>query len=153
MIYHVAYPNPSLRPKDRVCRCGVDSETDRKGLLSQLYEEYPDHTEDLKHASIWKVIRLSLNHPMLCLQQAPQAIDLELKKADACDESLQKVYEWIGNIGEDSEILRGDCIVEYFPDGPHDRALRQVDIVVITPESMSLYATPNRSFNRQFCSY
>ena len=56
-IYVVAYPHPSLRPRHRVSICEVDSQTFMKGLRSQLYEEYPDHIEDLKRATFWKVSR------------------------------------------------------------------------------------------------
>jgi len=54
-MYRVAYPHPSLHPLDRVSACSVGPETHRRTLLSQLYEAYPDHTEDLKRATLWKV--------------------------------------------------------------------------------------------------
>jgi len=69
MAYHVAYPALSLRPKDRVCGCDIEPKTYRKGLVSQLCEEYPDHTDDLNRASLWKVIRLSANHLMSASNQ------------------------------------------------------------------------------------
>ncbi|KAF9644443.1 hypothetical protein BDM02DRAFT_3190581 [Thelephora ganbajun] len=115
-IYNVAYPNPSLDPLDRLCRCRVGSETDWMDLLSQLYDDYPKHTEDLKRATLWK------------------AIDLKLEKADVYNVSTQKVYDWIHNKDEGAMLPRGDPLVEYFPDGPHDQSLEQVDIVVVTPE-------------------
>ena len=55
--YIVAYPHPSIHELDRACACEVDSRTRRKGLLSQLYEEYPRLTEDLKEATLWRVSR------------------------------------------------------------------------------------------------
>ena len=54
-IYVVAYPHPSLNPRDRNCRCKIDSQTGTTDLRSELYEEYPDHIEDLKRATFWKV--------------------------------------------------------------------------------------------------
>ena len=56
--YIVAYPHPSLRPRQRACMCKVDSRTDMTDdLLSLLCERYPDHIEDLKRATFWKVSR------------------------------------------------------------------------------------------------
>jgi len=55
--YVVAYPHPSLRPRQRACKCKVDLQVGPIDLRSQLYEEYPDHTEDLKRATFWKVSR------------------------------------------------------------------------------------------------
>ena len=54
-MYRVAYPHPSLRPLHRVSACSVGRETYWRTLLSQLYEEYPKYTEDLKQATLWKV--------------------------------------------------------------------------------------------------
>ena len=65
MKYKVAYPNPSLRPADRLHLCNIDSQTNRRDILSQLCEKYPDHTKDLKHATFWKVGRLPAKNPML----------------------------------------------------------------------------------------
>ena len=50
-------PHPSLRPRQRVCVCDVDSHTGTIDLRSQLYEEYPGHTEDLEYATFWKASR------------------------------------------------------------------------------------------------
>ncbi|KAF9648791.1 hypothetical protein BDM02DRAFT_3114786 [Thelephora ganbajun] len=112
--YQVAYPNPSLRKQDRVCLYTVDSQSDIWYLLFQLYEKYPDHIEDLRRASLWKASGLS--------------------KAEASNDSMQNVYDWLLNKCkcEDPEILRS-TIVKSFPDGPHDQSLEQVDIVVVTP--------------------
>ncbi|KAF9643228.1 hypothetical protein BDM02DRAFT_1692222 [Thelephora ganbajun] len=118
-IYNVAYPNPSLDPLDRFCQCRVGSETDWTDLLSQLYDDYPGHTEDLKDATLWKVI------------------DPKLKKADLYNDSLQTVYDWIHNKDEGAMLPRDDPLVGSFPDGPHDQSLRQLDIVVVTPDSTS----------------
>jgi len=59
-IYVVAYPHPSLRPRQRACRCKVDPQTGTIDLRSQLYEEYSGYTEDLKDATFWKVSRCLL---------------------------------------------------------------------------------------------
>ncbi|KAF9642972.1 hypothetical protein BDM02DRAFT_3264279 [Thelephora ganbajun] len=112
--YQVVYPNPLLRKQDRVRLCSIDSQTDRRGLLSQLYEEYSGHTEDLERATLWKASGLS--------------------KAEASNDSMQNVYDWLLNKCkcEDPEILRS-TVVKSFPDGPHDQSLEQVDVVVVTP--------------------
>jgi len=57
-IYRVAYPHPFLEPEDRISICSIDPKTYRRNLLAQLYEEYPKHIEDLKKATIWKVLPL-----------------------------------------------------------------------------------------------
>ena len=61
MKYQVAYPNPSLRPQDRVRACSIGPDTWRAELLSQLNAEYPDHAEDLKYATFWKVLSVCLS--------------------------------------------------------------------------------------------
>ena len=53
-IYRVAYPNPKIRPMQRVCVCSVDSTTSYRQLCSQLCDEYPDYIEDLKRAIFYK---------------------------------------------------------------------------------------------------
>jgi len=55
--YIVAYPDPSLHSRDRVCPCEVGSKTFTKGILDQLCDQYPDHTQDLKRATLWGVSR------------------------------------------------------------------------------------------------
>jgi hypothetical protein len=52
-------------------------------------------------------------------------------------DSIQKVYDWIRGKNADAEIARDIAIVERFPSGPHEKSLKKVEIVVITPESMS----------------
>ena len=54
-IYRIAYPHPSLQFPLRTTVCDVDQKTFKKNPLSQLYEEFPDHSEDLKRATLWKV--------------------------------------------------------------------------------------------------
>ena len=54
-MYRIAYPHPTVHPQDRTSICGVDSKTFKKHILSQLHNEYPSHTEDLKRATLWKV--------------------------------------------------------------------------------------------------
>jgi len=59
--YIVAYPNSLVCRLRCTCEVQVDSLTRINGLLSQLRELYPNHTEDLKYASIYKVsCRLSI---------------------------------------------------------------------------------------------
>jgi len=55
--YLVAYPNSQIPSLKRVCEVKVDSRTSIDGLLSQLCLRYPDYTEDLKRAALWKVSR------------------------------------------------------------------------------------------------
>ena len=104
-----------------------------EGLLSQLCKRYPDHTEDLKRAILWKV-----NHchrlPDARIQLLSQADDLKI--ADVETKSTQKVNDWIRGKDEDAELGGARPIVGYFPDGPHDASQKLVDIVVTTPASM-----------------
>ncbi|KAF9779324.1 hypothetical protein BJ322DRAFT_1089798, partial [Thelephora terrestris] len=58
----------------------------------------------------------------------------DLSQADVCDGSTQKIYEWINRAAEDAQISRRDAIVESFPQGPHVKSLKMVDIVVVTPD-------------------
>jgi hypothetical protein len=53
--YNVAYPHSSVRPLDRICSYKIDLETYKEDILSKLCHSYPDHTEDLRRASLWKV--------------------------------------------------------------------------------------------------
>ena len=55
--YIVAYPHPSIRPLHRTCVCEVGSEACTADLLSQLCEQYPRYTEDLKRATLWRASR------------------------------------------------------------------------------------------------
>jgi hypothetical protein len=70
-------------------------------------------------------------------QSQLQANDLSLPEVH--DESTQKVYDWINRRDKDAEMSRSEPIVDYFPNGPHEKSLGKVDIVVITPDS-----TPSR---------
>jgi len=53
--YTVAYPNTLIHRRERTCQVKVDSITRRNDIISQLCLEYPDYTEDLKRASLYKV--------------------------------------------------------------------------------------------------
>ena len=59
-MFTVAYPHPSIPPAKRMSPCEVGPKTYRKGLLEQLIEEYPEHSEDLRQATIWKASCLSI---------------------------------------------------------------------------------------------
>ena len=146
MICQVAYPNPSLRPLDRVCLYEIDFRTSKKGLLFQLYEEYPNHKEDLKYAIIWKVCPLSINHPMPAVNKPHRLLTSSSRSWMCTMPHCRKHTGWIRNKHEDAEILKGEHLVKLFPGGPHDKLLDQVDIVVVTPESTPLRANPNHSF-------
>ncbi|KAF9779327.1 hypothetical protein BJ322DRAFT_1024686 [Thelephora terrestris] len=119
--YIVAYPHPSFGREDRCCRCRVDAETNRRDILDQLGQEYvrPEYIEDLREATLWKASNLSAS---------------DLSQADVCDGSTQKIYEWINRAVEDAQIPRRNAIVELFPQGPHVKSLKMVDIVVVTPD-------------------
>ena len=58
--YLVAYPHPKIPRRKRIKRFKVDSEGDGKVLLGLLKDAYPDHRDDLKNATLWKVSRSSV---------------------------------------------------------------------------------------------
>ena len=142
MIYHVAYPNPSLRPNDRVCGCDIDPKTYRAGLLSKLYQEYPRYTQDLKEATFWKVIRSSI---IRCLPSTTASQFTGLKRSDTRGDPPQKVFDLIRK-EEGTELPRGYPLVKSFPEGPYDEPEDLVDILVVTPDSTSLRANHNHYF-------
>ena len=60
-IYRVAFPHPSVAPRDRCCLCEIGSQTCQQELRDQLYEEYPKWVEDLKQATFFKVTSLPIS--------------------------------------------------------------------------------------------
>ena len=82
--------------------------------------------------------------PVVSLQPASQASGLS--QTEVQTDSKQKVYDWIRRKDESAEILKNHLIVLAFPEGPHERSQNQVDIVVVTPDSTSLRANTNHSF-------
>ena len=57
-------------------------------------------------------------------------------------ESTQKFSDWIHSKPEDDEIPWDEPLADFFPNGPHDKSKRLVDIVVVTPEGTSCRANP-----------
>jgi len=53
--YVIAYPNSSIRPVMRSCLVKVDSQTSTDNIISHLCRQFPDLTEDLEHATLYKV--------------------------------------------------------------------------------------------------
>ena len=142
--YIVAYPHPSLSPLDRCCICIVGPTTRGKDLIDQLLEEYQCHSEDLRaEASLWKVGGLFVIDR--CRFQPQFQTSGDLSKEDVYSHSTQKAYDWIGRRDEGARIPRGDRIVRSFPHGPHAELLDKVDIVVVTPESVSSRPNPTQS--------
>lgn len=144
--YIVAYPHPQLDQIQHCCRCRVDSDTGREDLLEQVKEKYrdPAYAGDLGGATLWKVRVSSITG--VCLLPQPQASDLS--QADVCRGSAQTVYDWINRRSDDARIARHKPIVKYFPQGPHDRSLKMVDIVIVTPDSESPTSEPGSLSNR-----
>ena len=56
---------------------------------------------------------------------------------------MQKVYDWVREKDGGTEIPRSGPIARLFPDGPLDESEKRVDIVVVTPKSMSYHANLN----------
>jgi hypothetical protein len=57
--YIVVYPHPSIPPVERIQRLELESGDDGKQLLELLRGIFPDHSSDLKDATLWKVSRSS----------------------------------------------------------------------------------------------
>ena len=133
-IYMVAYPHPFLEPRERIFPYRVDPQTYRPDLLTKLYNEYPNHTEDLKAATIWKV------PPLLSITRCPPQLALQagdLSIAEVCSDSMQGVCDWINRQDESAIISRFTPLVDYFPGDPHEGSPKKVDIVVVTQDSTS----------------
>lgn len=60
-------------------------------------------------------------------------------------DSLQHVYDRIRTNSLDAVALPFEILELHFPEGPHNPLERQVDIVVVTPESTSYRITWKRS--------
>jgi hypothetical protein len=52
--YIVAYPNPTIPPRERVEPLKLDTVATGKTLRGLLMDVYPDFYDDLKHAALWK---------------------------------------------------------------------------------------------------
>ena len=50
---------------------------------------------------------------------------------------MQEVYDWIRRKDASARIPLGSPIVKIFPQGPSEESLEMVDIVIVTPDSMS----------------
>lgn len=141
--YFVAYPHPSVARLRRCLMWEVGPDTHLRDLINCLCERYPDYVRDLERATFWKVSDLFVINrcPLSTRFQASG----DLSKADVCGHSTQKVSNWISRQDNEAEIPWSRFIVQLFPDGPHDRSLGKVDIVVVTPESASSRPNPNYS--------
>ena len=62
-IYTVAYPHPKISRGKTILPFTANLEFDGFTLIEQLRVRYPDHCNDLKDASLWKVSRSSVAHP------------------------------------------------------------------------------------------
>ena len=52
-------------------------------------------------------------------------------------ESIQGAYDWIRYKDADAEIDRDSPLLDYFPNGPSEEPQKWIDIVIVTPDSMS----------------
>lgn len=55
--YLVAYPHPHIPQVNRILPCEVTSGTRGTQLIKQLIADYPEYSEDLKSATLWKASR------------------------------------------------------------------------------------------------
>jgi hypothetical protein len=135
MYYLIAYPHPTVSPAERIERLELDAETDGKTLLGLLRDVYPDHSGDLtvKGTTLRKVSRPSVAQ----LPHWPGLQTTGLGSAAVADDSLQQVYDWIRNDNPVIVMPSYETLALIFPEGPHKASEREIDIVVVTPESAS----------------
>ena len=55
--YIVAYPHPTIPPRERILPLELGSGARGRGLLKLLKDEFPNHSDDLKDATLWKAGR------------------------------------------------------------------------------------------------
>ena len=55
--YIVVYPHPSVPKGERIRRIKLDSEARGETLCELLKSKYPEHSSDLRSATLWKASR------------------------------------------------------------------------------------------------
>ena len=58
--YIVAYPHPTIPPRERVRRFRLNLDADEEDLLRLLIDKFQDHRDDLRVATLWKAGRLTV---------------------------------------------------------------------------------------------
>lgn len=127
--YLVAYPHPTIRPVERVKRFNIDPDTNVGRLLELLMSAYPNHAAR-HHPEGRLAISRSTSTLISTAGNWPQLYGPRPRFP-------KQVYDWIRKDDPGAVMSSFENLSSAFPEGPHETLKKEVEFVVVTPESAS----------------